>query len=683
MAHRRRAEDSMSTLSGSTAREGTSLPFTGNNPRLRQFNTEDATHGSSLESSIDGAEGLRLATSAVVDTPRIMLGLDYGTTHTGLAFMTESMDQHAHFTKLELYDEWHSSGGKPEKVPSVKSYSKTSAGQDQWGADVDLQNSVILQWTKLELPDQDSPTRQLDTVKDLLRGLGLIKELHRRGQTGAPLNPPIHITKTSETIVKDFLYEVARSYFLYTRGKIDFAIGHGNVPLDITVTHPVDWSYPALNKTFRAVTSAFSTKLFKTRRNIYFVSEPEACAVFTLQDMIAAGENPLVPGECFLICDAGGGTVDLATYCLESEDPFEISQVGKKSGGRCGATFIDQAFIRWMKPKITNFAIAPENFGSGGHFVLEPKGIVLLSKFERMKRQFSGKETNTLQLPKLVKVDPSWSQYSEELRMATITPEDMKGFFEFSIKSTIDLIERQVAYAETHHSVGKVSHIFMSGGMSINEYVMSRVQEWAMHHGKGLRVRRPRDAWTAVARGAVLCGMGIGTNNAMLVLPSPRHYGICGSEIISSASRPPQDRITPFTDSTHGKRLVMDRVSWLIKKGDVILQNRPAEGSMNVIFAFLEGHLSNGSTGRLLFVSDERDAQPSLNLGDVNRDGLVAIHFLLSDTPVPARRVMGAPNGSQYIEVTVQVAIRAYQDNRLEVALICHGKSLVVYKNQW
>ena len=237
-----------------------------------------------------------------------MLGLDYGTTHTGLAFLYETMDQQAHFRHVTLYDEWHE-GKRQEKVPSIKSYSNTTAGQAQWGADVDLLNSDILQWTKLDLPDPDSPLKQLTILKDLVRGLGLIKALQDGHDQEVPPEPPIYITKSPEDVVKDFLYEVARSYYIHMRSQNSFAIGHGKVPLDITVTHPVEWSYSALNRTFRAVTGAFNHKMFKTRRDIYFVPEPEACAVFTLQDMIASGQSPLIPGECFVICDAGGGTI--------------------------------------------------------------------------------------------------------------------------------------------------------------------------------------------------------------------------------------------------------------------------------------------------------------------------------------------------------------------------------------
>lgn len=43
------------------------------------------------------------------------------------------------------------------------------------------------------------------------------------------------------------------------------------------------WSDSAMNSTYRAVASTFNTSRFPKLRSISFVSEPEACAHFTLR----------------------------------------------------------------------------------------------------------------------------------------------------------------------------------------------------------------------------------------------------------------------------------------------------------------------------------------------------------------------------------------------------------------
>ncbi len=46
------------------------------------------------------------------------------------------------------------------------------------------------------------------------------------------------------------------------------------------------WTYEAMNTTIRCVKAAFFVGMFKKVRNFFVVSEPEACALFTVQDML-------------------------------------------------------------------------------------------------------------------------------------------------------------------------------------------------------------------------------------------------------------------------------------------------------------------------------------------------------------------------------------------------------------
>jgi hypothetical protein len=101
-----------------------------------------------------------------------------------------------------------------------------------------------------------------------------------------------------------------------------------------------------MNKTFKAVRGAFSKELFPTREHIYAVSEPEACALFTAQDLIHKERHrqalvrvcfSLPPfttmtdnlqGQAFILCDAGGGTVDIVSYRVDSISPLRLTRIG-------------------------------------------------------------------------------------------------------------------------------------------------------------------------------------------------------------------------------------------------------------------------------------------------------------------------------------------------------------------
>jgi hypothetical protein len=49
-----------------------------------------------------------------------------------------------------------------------------------------------------------------------------------------------------------------------------------------------------MNKTFRAVMGAFPPGMFPTLRDVSFISEPEACALYTIQDMLKKNLTTLI-----------------------------------------------------------------------------------------------------------------------------------------------------------------------------------------------------------------------------------------------------------------------------------------------------------------------------------------------------------------------------------------------------
>jgi len=157
----------------------------------------------------------------------------------------------------------------------------------------------------------------------------------------------------------------------------------------------------------------------------------------------------------------------------------------------------------------------------------------LLDRFEPLKRQFTGSETNVLTLRSNIDVRPGVANYRNGL--LTITPsvrpwasrgqwelirgrETMKVIFEESVKGTIKLIARQIegatAMRETVTVGAPVSYsvsvdknktfifwltrvpsqkIFLSGGLSQSEYLFRRVQDWARNDPAGIEVKRPEE----------------------------------------------------------------------------------------------------------------------------------------------------------------------------------------------
>ncbi|KAK0706279.1 hypothetical protein B0T26DRAFT_726089 [Lasiosphaeria miniovina] len=605
---------------------------------------------------------------------RVVLGLDYGTTHTGLAFMHQTMERVPLFSDLVVFDSWGEGGSNGGKIRSAMSYSRTPHGRRQWGNDIDEKNSLVLQWTKLELQARP-PLDELKSLLQSLNGLHLLEGLRGNDMAAVEHAIPEHITRGPVEVVEEFLSRVARQYYMWMLDQNEFIFKDGNVPMDMVITHPVEWSYEALNNTYRAVTGAFNKHMFSTRRNVYFVPEPEACAVYTVQQMISEAQGrSLVPGECFVVCDAGGGTVDLVTYLIKKVEPLELEKIGVITGGLCGAIFIDQAFIRWIEARTTGITARSDEIGTGGHYVLDPKGSTVFNRFEIMKRKFTGTEANTLTLPRGVAVNPSAANSVPGLLQ--ISADDMKSFFEFSVIKTIDLIGRQIASAANKRH--RVMHIFMSGGMSQNNYVLNRVREWARTLNGEMSVQRPENGWTAVVQGAVLAGMGIGSRNAVLTRPCKRHFGIMGAEALSAAKHR-DAAIRIVADEVHGANMALDQVAWLVRKHDVVFPDRPVTATARVACTFLPAHVNNGSVARVVFCATAMDDPPSHSLP---RDAgeVAAVDVRLDKIPSSAFRGLVAPDGrGGYVEARLTVEISVYYNASYLVRVLCQGQELGVY----
>jgi hypothetical protein len=99
------------------------------------------------------------------------------------------------------------------------------------------------------------------------------------------------------------------------------------------------------------------------RDRLKIITEPEAAAVHCahLTDL-----HRLRPSQNFVVCDAGGGTVDLAVYKVKvpsktesmvltifqiigQTTDLEIAEIAARSGANCGSLFLDLRFRELVK----------------------------------------------------------------------------------------------------------------------------------------------------------------------------------------------------------------------------------------------------------------------------------------------------------------------------------------------
>lgn len=126
-------------------------------------------------------------------------------------------------------------------------------------------------------------------------------------------------------------------------------------------------------------------------KDTMFITEPEAAAVYTARYFDEMNEQFLKKGECFILVDAGGGTVDIVSYQVESLEPLKLVPVGVPTGGRCGSIFIDQAFKDWLRDLLTDeyYLQLDPDADLNNMYGIECEAIrKIMSEFDTIKREF-------------------------------------------------------------------------------------------------------------------------------------------------------------------------------------------------------------------------------------------------------------------------------------------------------
>ena len=146
--------------------------------------------------------------------------------------------------------------------------------------------------------------------------------------------------------------KTATDYLRLFREHVERQIKHAlpAIALDMTpifycLTVPAIWNEHAKAKTMACAEAAGMGS------NVLMISEPEAAATFALDCMNPHG---LEVGSTFVLCDAGGGTVDLISYKILALRPvLKVREEAAGSGGMCGSSFINRIFARYLKNKLS------------------------------------------------------------------------------------------------------------------------------------------------------------------------------------------------------------------------------------------------------------------------------------------------------------------------------------------
>lgn len=126
-----------------------------------------------------------------------------------------------------------------------------------------------------------------------------------------------------------------------------------NSRLQYVFTVPAIWSEHAIQRTRRAFERAIwggggGGDAAAVDRRLINVTEPEAAAICVLQRV---DRQILRENQCFMVVDAGGGTVDLISYVIRGLHPLEVEEAVPGSGDVCGGATVTDRFKDWLVSK--------------------------------------------------------------------------------------------------------------------------------------------------------------------------------------------------------------------------------------------------------------------------------------------------------------------------------------------
>jgi len=310
--------------------------------------------------------------------------------------------------------------------------------------------------------------------------------------------------------------------------------------VEFVLTVPAVWSDAAKHATLLAAENAG----MGDRHRLRLISEPEAAAVYTFK---ALQPKFLQVGDNFIVCDAGGGTVDLIAYRIVQLSPLRVEESAVGTGGLCGSAFLNYRFEDFVKARIgvDRYMYMREN---------KPKtwqtGLKYFEEF--VKRNYIEEDQQEINVP--FPGLPDDDEAGLDSGFLVMSPEEVKHIFDPVIDQVIELVEGQVS--TIRHKGGKVSGIVLVGGFGQSNYLYGRLKKhfnapappsYASSPYKAslngttqhIEVMQPMYAWTAVVRGAVQRGL---EGSIVANRRSRLHYGTSYATVFDETKHPMSTR---------------------------------------------------------------------------------------------------------------------------------------------
>ncbi|KAH8656043.1 hypothetical protein BGZ60DRAFT_567892 [Tricladium varicosporioides] len=505
------------------------------------------------------------------DDTWISIGIDLGTTFSGVAWALSTSPN-----DINIISEWESdlpNNSTLHKVPSVLTYN--SKGEvTSWGYDLDNKREFV-SWFKLGLSDEAAEKFQNEQPQRFAKLENILAWLKKE---------PVDV-------VSDYL----RCLWTHTIEIIQRSIGKQlweNINIKIVLTVPAIWDHKAQELTRRAADMA--GLLARSDTTLELIGEPESAALAVFEEMGHLKKRGLKVGDSFVVCDAGGGTVDLISYTIEQLKPLKLAMCTESTGGLCGAVFLDIAFERQVRTMITAEVYA--------ELTKEPQRRMMNEWEHGIKRAFKIDAPEDqkwhVYIPGYTAPSPLLESHehgfpaglssprtlldrrqnspflsSESLRMSRVDPNTLvlktghlNAIFSGVSSKIKDLVGTQLSVIKDQTRKDAMA-IFLVGGFGENRYLRQELER----SFEEVEIQQPTKSWAAICRGAVFKGLG---KDLVINHISKYHYGCRYRRPFVDGSDLVEDRIYQEDEDMWFAR---NQVKWFMHKGENVEKSEPIQ----------------------------------------------------------------------------------------------------------
>ncbi|KAI1170296.1 actin-like ATPase domain-containing protein [Nemania sp. FL0916] len=496
---------------------------------------------------------------------KLVIGIDFGTTYSGVAWATvDDLED----SEINIISSWPGSRREDGKTPTELFYEYDKV---MWGHEVPADADPIL-WFKLLLLREEDVSEDLRQSDYYIRARRKIRE----------------VDKTPTEVVADYLRALWK-HTLDTIYKSRSKVVIGALSFHVVITVPAIWKDYARTAMKEAAAQA---GILNDRpagpTTLSFVPEPEAAGLVTLCEY----GSMLKTNDVYVICDAGGGTVDLISYKIGDLNPIELHEAVVGTGGLCGGIFIDEQFEHMCKQRLgrtwNNLSQSDIKALIKGEWEYAYKATYTGKDVDRdypvgvPGGALKGSELNDYK--RLPHIRNGRIHFSKPRRSS----ENIQKVFMSAFSSIESLVDGQVQKAKAKSL--SVKGIVLVGGLGASPYLYNYLK--SRYDSRNIEVlqaagMRPR---TAICRGAILKGFldvpsaagGASSHVSVVSTIARRNLGVSSNKIFVEGVHNAKDK---YWDEDEGIWRARLQMNWYLRKGQSVSNEEPIRHEFYRTFA--------------------------------------------------------------------------------------------------